>query len=192
MAAVGVYDGHCGDRAAKFCRDRLLDTIIGRLGSPFYMLHIGGFRERVGHPRTVYTRSTATAFASPTAQHHRTTFPVFAGDNVFASDAEAAVKNGLVAVTNEFSNFGPLPTTTTNPRVICHATSPTIRRPSPPNPPTITITITITITTGTAKAAEWRDGTTAVVAVVQQDTLVVGNVGDSRAVLGRRLGGTDR
>mmetsp|Transcript_27298 Transcript_27298/g.73870 ORF Transcript_27298/g.73870 Transcript_27298/m.73870 type:complete len:815 (+) Transcript_27298:299-2743(+) len=97
VAAVGVYDGHCGDRAAKFCRDRLLDTIIG--------------------------------------------------DNVFASDAEAAVKNGLVAVTNEFSNF--------------------------------------------AKAAEWRDGTTAVVAVVQQDTLVVGNVGDSRAVLGRRLGGTD-
>ena len=32
VAAIGVYDGHCGDRAAKFCRDRLLDTIIGESG----------------------------------------------------------------------------------------------------------------------------------------------------------------
>ena len=27
VSAIGVYDGHCGDKASKYCRDRMLDAI---------------------------------------------------------------------------------------------------------------------------------------------------------------------
>ena len=56
---MGVYDGHCGDRAAKFCRDRLLDTIIGQsrvLGTFMLFLFNKNFNliSDLGRPRACF------------------------------------------------------------------------------------------------------------------------------------------